>query len=331
MMVVFTDEVGEDENRLEDCVTICKRNQMPVYVVGVPAPFGRPNIEIKYVDPDPNYDQSVQWIPVRQGPETFVPEQVQLNFSRQVRSRRRHLPARLRLRPVLPDAALLRDRRHLLRRARQSRTNRRLRFGPRDAGASGPAQSLLRSAGDEAVSARLPAGAGLPQERLEEQSEERARGSGAAIDRRPDAKPDARLPQDGRRRSVDEASARRSAKEGGDPRAADQHRSTPCSKRARRIARSSTSRAGAPGSILAYGRILAVKVRTEAYNLMLARAKGGMKLADPKTNVLTLVPVDEVTREQPARQDGQARSRAAARASLKSIAARRGRCWPKPN
>ena len=81
MFVMFTDEVGEDENRLEDVITICKRNQMPVYVAGVPAPFGRPNIEIKYVDPDPNYDQSVQWIPVRQGPETFMPEQLQLNFS----------------------------------------------------------------------------------------------------------------------------------------------------------------------------------------------------------------------------------------------------------
>jgi hypothetical protein len=49
------------------------------------------------------------------------------------------------------------------------------------------------------------------------------------------------------------------------------------------------------GFDLALGRILAVKVRTEAYNLMLARAKGGMKYANPRTNVLRLVPSDEVS------------------------------------
>jgi hypothetical protein len=46
---------------------------------------------------------------------------------------------------------------------------------------------------------------------------------------------------------------------------------------------------------LALGRILAVKVRTESYNAMLARAKGGMKYQDPRTNVLRLVPADEVS------------------------------------
>ncbi len=35
------------------------------------------------------------------------------------------------------------------------------------------------------------------------------------------------------------------------------------------------------GFDLAYGRVLAVKVRTEAYNAMLARAKNGVKLQDP--------------------------------------------------
>jgi hypothetical protein len=49
------------------------------------------------------------------------------------------------------------------------------------------------------------------------------------------------------------------------------------------------------GFDLAYGRILAVKVRTESYNLMLANAKGGMKLKDPKSNVFTLVPDDVIT------------------------------------
>ena len=49
------------------------------------------------------------------------------------------------------------------------------------------------------------------------------------------------------------------------------------------------------GFDLSLGRILAVKVRTEAYNQMLARAKGGLKYEDPRTNVLRLVPADEIS------------------------------------
>jgi hypothetical protein len=49
------------------------------------------------------------------------------------------------------------------------------------------------------------------------------------------------------------------------------------------------------GFDLAYGRILATKVRTESYNLMLANAKGGIKWKDPKSNVFTLVPDDVIT------------------------------------
>jgi hypothetical protein len=46
---------------------------------------------------------------------------------------------------------------------------------------------------------------------------------------------------------------------------------------------------------LALGRVLATKVRTETYNAMLALAKRGLKLDDPKSNTFTLVPADSVT------------------------------------
>ncbi len=69
MFVVFTDEVGDDDQALDDAVATCRND--PGYVVGVPAPFGRKEVEIKYVDPDPKFDQSPQWVPVRQGPESF--------------------------------------------------------------------------------------------------------------------------------------------------------------------------------------------------------------------------------------------------------------------
>ncbi len=46
------------------------------------------------------------------------------------------------------------------------------------------------------------------------------------------------------------------------------------------------------------GRTLAVKVRTEAYNAMLAKAKQGMKFQDPKNDTWELQPADEITRGQ---------------------------------
>jgi hypothetical protein len=52
-------------------------------VVGVPAPFGREQTYVRYVDPDPRFDQSVQELPVHQGPESLRPELVKLGFAGQ--------------------------------------------------------------------------------------------------------------------------------------------------------------------------------------------------------------------------------------------------------
>jgi hypothetical protein len=78
MLVVFTDEVGDDETDLDRTVTLARNLAIPVYCVGVPAPFGRREANIKYIDPDPKYDQSPQWVAVRQGPESFLPELVKI-------------------------------------------------------------------------------------------------------------------------------------------------------------------------------------------------------------------------------------------------------------
>jgi len=81
MLVVVTDETGNDEQQVETALERCRRYQMPVYVIGVPAPFGQRQAFVKYVDPDPMYDQNAQNIPVDQGPESALPESVQLGFS----------------------------------------------------------------------------------------------------------------------------------------------------------------------------------------------------------------------------------------------------------
>jgi hypothetical protein len=80
MIVVFTDEAGDDIAALDAAVEVCRKFAMPVYVIGVPAPFGREFAYVKWIDPDPNFDQSPQWAPVHQGPESLVPERIKLLF-----------------------------------------------------------------------------------------------------------------------------------------------------------------------------------------------------------------------------------------------------------
>jgi len=84
MFVIFSDEAGDDETvSLDRAVTICSRLAIPVNCVGVPAPFGRRDALIKYVDPDPKYDQTPQWVPVRQGPESCQPELVKIGMEQE--------------------------------------------------------------------------------------------------------------------------------------------------------------------------------------------------------------------------------------------------------
>jgi len=83
MIVVFTDEAGDDVQALDVTIETCRKFAMPVFVVGVPAPFGREDAFIRYVDPDPKFDQSEQWLPVHQGPESLLPERLKLNFAGQ--------------------------------------------------------------------------------------------------------------------------------------------------------------------------------------------------------------------------------------------------------
>jgi hypothetical protein len=50
------------------------------------------------------------------------------------------------------------------------------------------------------------------------------------------------------------------------------------------------------GFDLALGQVLALKVRTNAYNIMLAQAKSGMKFKNPKNDTWILEPSDDVSR-----------------------------------
>lgn len=80
LFVVVTDERGDDPQMLENTIRECQKFAIPVYVLGVPAPFGRDIAYLKYIDPDPQFDQTPEWAEVDQGPESVLPERVRLGF-----------------------------------------------------------------------------------------------------------------------------------------------------------------------------------------------------------------------------------------------------------
>ncbi len=81
MIIVVSDEAGDDVMRLDEAVKMCTNLQIPVHVIGIPAPFGRQETQVRWVDPDPEYDQTPQWAIVSQGPESMMPEMVKLDFN----------------------------------------------------------------------------------------------------------------------------------------------------------------------------------------------------------------------------------------------------------
>lgn len=80
MIVVVTDESGDDVGLVDQAIDVCRKRGIRVYAVGAPAPFGRAETYVRYVDPDPRYDQSPQYLPVTQGPETLLPERLKLGY-----------------------------------------------------------------------------------------------------------------------------------------------------------------------------------------------------------------------------------------------------------
>ena len=79
-IIVVTDEAGDDVQQVGKAIQICNLLQIQIYVIGVPAPFGRPETEVKWVDPNPEYDQEPQWAIVSQGPESIAGERLHLDF-----------------------------------------------------------------------------------------------------------------------------------------------------------------------------------------------------------------------------------------------------------
>ncbi|MBX6313317.1 MAG: VWA domain-containing protein [Isosphaeraceae bacterium] len=78
MCIVVTDEVGDDEDKLEEAIAAASSAHMPIYVLGSPALFGRAEGYMDYTDP--RTKQTFRHIPVRQGPESVMIEGIRLPF-----------------------------------------------------------------------------------------------------------------------------------------------------------------------------------------------------------------------------------------------------------
>jgi hypothetical protein len=78
MIIIVTDEVGDDEENLEDAIALALRVKVPVYVLGSQAVFGRVEGYMDYVDPITKH--VFRGVPVRQGPESVMLEQIRLPF-----------------------------------------------------------------------------------------------------------------------------------------------------------------------------------------------------------------------------------------------------------
>lgn len=71
LVIVFTDEVGDDVGLLDAVSNLARLKASMVYVVGNPAPFGKSTTQFKFVEFDPKYDQTEKWVEIHQGPETL--------------------------------------------------------------------------------------------------------------------------------------------------------------------------------------------------------------------------------------------------------------------
>ena len=287
MIIVFSDEVGDDEAQMENTLTLCRRHEMPVYVVGVPAPFGKKEVSVRYVDPDPQFDQSARWLPVRQGPESLVPEEVRLAFSRG-NDDLEHLDSGFgpfALTRLCYETGGIYFTVHPNRRGAGRRQGEVAAMSARLDHFFDPA--VMRTYQPDYVSPLEY------KQKLEHNKARLALVKAAEMSLvSPMENPTLEFPK------TDEAAFKRSL---------DQAQQSAAKLGPKLDALYQTLKQGEKDRVkmneprwqagydLAMGRVLAVKVRTEAYNAMLAKAKTGLKFQNPESDTWLLSPADEIS------------------------------------
>lgn len=298
MIVVFTDEAGEDQTNVDRAVHLCRRYEMPVYVVGIPAPFGRRETLVKWVDPDPKYDQTPQRGVVDQGPESLLPERIQLAFfgGRD---------------PGLIDSGF--GPFALTRLCYETggiyftvHPNRRLdrRVGWRETAAY---SAHLNHFFDPEVMRKYRPDYVATDEYMRRLRANKARGA---------------LVQAARLSSVGQLKTPRTRfikrNEGDFSNSLSEAQKDAATLEPQLAVLLETLRAGEPdraseiiprwqaGYDLATGRVLAAKVRTEGYNAMLAKAKRGLEFSKSGNNTWVLVPTPEISSSSRLSKEGEA-------------------------
>lgn len=285
MFVVLTDEAGDDEQGLDPTVAMCQRYQIPVYVIGVPAPFGQREALIKYIPPK-QYEQDVMWVPVRQGPESFMPEVVNLAFaSGQFRE-----PMDSGFGPYCLTR-LCYESGGIYFAVHPNRTSRR-RVGAEET-------SLLTSRltfffDPDVMRSYRPDYVSIKQyEQLIAQN--KARGAlveAARLTVAPMEQPPLRFPKIDDAEFVTELSKAQRVAAIVEPRLEMVYGILKTGEADRPKLTQPRWQAGYD---LAMGRVLAAKVRAESYNAMLAKAKQGIKFKQPNSDTWILEPSDEIS------------------------------------
>jgi len=285
MIVVFTDEVGNDQDKAEDTTKLCAMLGIPVYVVGVPAPFGLAEVRMKYVEFDPKYDQEEQWVVIEQGPETFYPEVVRVRSGRFADDAIDSGFGPYSLSKLCFDTGGIYFRVHANSGKRGRVTDEM----------TAPLSSRLRYFFDPDVM-RAYRPDYVPQSKLKEEiARNRAKAALVEAARKtvvePMESPETVFPR------KDEGSLKNLLGEAQKAAARLQpkldaiHELLKSGLADREKIREKRWQAAYD---LALGRVLAVKVRTDAYNLMLAQASLGMNFKNPKSDTWKLEPSDEV-------------------------------------
>ncbi len=286
MIVVFTDEVGDDQVLADQVATICRRLSVSVCVVGVPAPFGQRFVEMKYVEFDPSYASVEDWAVVEQGPETLFPESIQVGENAFSSEAIDSGFGPFSLSKICYQTGGVYIAVHANRNIR-GRVNDR---------ATSPMSSRIRYFFDpEALRDYQPdylSATKLKQSISSNAAKQALVMAAAATNLKPMTSPETVFPKKSEGELANLLSLAQRSAAVLQPRIDVIYGQLLKGLPDRERIQEERWKAGFD---LAMGRILAMKVRTDAYNLMLARAKAGMQFKSPKSDTWVLRPSDEVS------------------------------------
>lgn len=288
MIITFTDEVGNDQQYADSVATFCRAQAMRVFVVGVPAPFGRTEVKMKFVEFDPKYAADEQWAVVEQGPESLYPEFVNVRPKNSPDEPIDSGFGPFSLSKLCAETGGIYFAVHANRGAR----------GRVSDSATAAMSSQLRYFFDPKVMRDYRPDY-LPQAQIDKMlAANKAKAALVSAARAaqvsPMDAPTMRFPRedDGKLALLLSEAQKKAAVLEPKIDALYGTLATGVPDRAKIAAEEKRWQAGFD---LALGRVLALKVRTNSYNIMLAQAKSGMKFKNPQNDTWTLTPSDDVS------------------------------------